>query len=127
MFTERKLGAPRVALGGCSAAKLKHAAPARELYTSALFRPPYPYREMACAAVFIVSAVYGVVAPSKIIRPYDRSLREWSKREREDWGARTVMQLPSFGLSPVLVILAGTVYADALAHGAHWHNLPRPE
>jgi hypothetical protein len=37
------------------------------------------------------------------------------------------MQLPSLGRSPVLVLLAGKVYADALRHGAHWHNLPRPE
>jgi hypothetical protein len=127
MFTERKPGAPRVALVGCSAAKLKHAAPARELYTSALFRAAYAYAEMTCDAVVIVSAFYGVVAPKAIIRPYDRSLRQCNKREREDWGARTVMQLPSFGLSPVLVILAGKAYADALLHGAHWHNLPRPE
>jgi hypothetical protein len=127
MFTERKPGAPRVALVGCSAAKLKHAAPARELYTSALFRAAYGYAAMTCDAVVIVSAVYGIVAPSAIIRPYDRSLRQYSKREREDWGARTVMQLPSFGLSPVLVILAGKIYADALDSGAHWHNLPRPE
>jgi hypothetical protein len=127
MFMEKRLGAPRVALVGCSAAKLKHAAPARELYTSALFRAAYAYAEVTCDAVVIVSAVYGIVAPSVIIRPYDRSLRQYNKREREDWGARTVMQLPSFGLSPVLVILAGKVYADALVHGAHWHNLPRPE
>ena len=35
MFTEKKPGAPRVALVGCSASKLQHSAPARELYTSA--------------------------------------------------------------------------------------------
>ena len=50
------------------------------------------------------------------------------EREREDWGVRTVGQiLPSFQLPPLLVILAGTLYAGALAQGAHWHNLPRPE
>ncbi|MDI1451313.1 hypothetical protein QHF85_45145 [Polyangium sp. 6x1] len=27
----------------------------------------------------------------------------------------------------MLVLLAGEVYADALRHGAHWHNMPRPE
>ncbi|WP_437972237.1 DUF6884 domain-containing protein [Sorangium sp. So ce260] len=128
MFTEKKPGAPRVALVGCSASKQKHPAPARELYTSALFRAAYDYAERTCDAVLIVSAFYGAVAPKAVIRPYDRSLRLYNKREREDWGVRTVGQiLPSFELPPQLVILAGTLYAGALVHGAHWHNLPRPE
>lgn len=128
MFTEKKLGAPRVALVGCSASKLKKSAPARELYTSALFRTSYEYAEKTCDVVLIASAFYGVVAPSAVIRPYDRNLRQYNKDERENWGVRTVGQiLPSFELPPQLVILAGKVYADALLYGAHWHNLPRPE
>jgi hypothetical protein len=128
MFTEKKPGAPRVALVGCSASKLKKSAPARELYTSALFGAAYAYAEKTCDAILIVSAFYGVVAPKAVIRPYDLSLRKYNKSEREHWGVRTIGQLlPSFVLPPLLVILAGKVYADALLHGAHWHNLPRPE
>ena len=128
MFTEKKPGAPRVALVGCSASKLKRAAPARELYTSLLFRAAYAYADKTCHGVLIVSAFYGVVAPKVIIRPYDRSLRKYNKSEREQWGVRTVGHLlPSFALPPVLIILAGNVYADALLYGAHWHDLPRPE
>lgn len=129
MFTEKKAGAPRVALVGCSASKKKHAAPARDLYTSALFRAAYAYAEMTCDAVLIVSALYGVVAPKAIIRPYDdRSLRQYKKSERETWGVRTVGHiLPSFARPPQLILLTGRVYADALLHGAHWHNLPEPE
>ena len=128
MFTEKKPDAPRVALVGCSASKLKQSAPARKLYTSALFKAAYDYAEKNCDAVLIVSAFYGVVAPRAVIHPYDRSLRQYNKREREDWGVRTVGQLlPSFKVPPQLIILAGKLYADALAHGAHWHNLPRPE
>lgn len=128
MFTEKMHGALRVALVGCSASKLKKSAEARELYTSALFRAAYDYAEKTCDAVLIVSAFYGVVAPKAVIQPYDRSLRQYNKREREDWGVRTVGQiLPSFKVPPQLIILAGKLYADALAHGAHWHNLPRPE
>jgi hypothetical protein len=128
MFTEKKPGAPRVALVGCSASKLKKSAPGRELYTSALFRASYAYAEKTCDAILIVSALYGAVAPKAVIRPYDRSLRQYNKGERENWGVRTVGQiLPSFELPPLLVILAGQIYAEALLYGAHWHNLPRPE
>jgi hypothetical protein len=55
-------------------------------------------------------------------------LRQYNKREREDWGVRTIGQLlPSCKIPPQLVVLAGKEYADALAYGAHWHNLPKPE
>jgi hypothetical protein len=128
MFTEKKSGALRVGLVGCSASKLKLAAPAQELYTSALFRAAYAYAEKTCDAVLIVSAFHGVVAPKAIIRPYDWSLRRYRKSERENWGVRTMgYLLPSFAQPPLLVILTGRIYADALAHGAHWHNLPLPE
>lgn len=113
---------------GCSASKLKKSAPARELYTSALFRAAYDYAEKRCDAVLIVSAFYGVVAPNAMICPYDRSLRQYNKCEREDRGVRTIGQLLlAFKAPPQLVILAGKLYADALAYGAHWHTLPRPE
>ena len=95
MFTEKKPGAPRVALVGCSASKLKKSAPARELYTSALFRAAYEYAEKTCDAILIASTFYGVVAPKAVIRPYDRSLRKYNKREREHWGVRTDAQIGS--------------------------------
>jgi hypothetical protein len=128
MFTDKQPSAKRVALVGCSARKNKKPAPAKDFYTSALFRAAYEYAEKTCDAVIIVSAFYGAVAPKTVLHPYDRNLREFRKSDREDWGARTVGELlPSFQVPPQLVILAGEIYADALLHGAHWHNLPRPE
>jgi hypothetical protein len=128
MFTEPLPNALRVALVGCSASKLQHPAPARELYTSALFRTSLAYAEGTCDALLIVSALHGVIAPNAVIGPYDRSLRQYNKREREGWGVRTIGHLlPAFEVPPQLVILAGTLYADALAYGAHWHSLPRPK
>ncbi|WP_372518204.1 DUF6884 domain-containing protein [Polyangium jinanense] len=59
MFTQAKPGASRVALVGCSARKLDHAAPARKFYTSALFRATVAYAEATCNAVRVVSALYG--------------------------------------------------------------------
>jgi hypothetical protein len=128
MFTEMQPGAKRVALVGCAAQKSKKPAPAKDFYTSALFRAAYEYAEKTCDVVIIVSAFYGAVAPKTVLHPYDRNLRKFRKSEREDWGARTIGELlPSFRPPPQLVILAGEIYADALLHGAHWHNLPLPE
>src|SRR5580700_10605924 len=105
MFTERLPNAPRVALVGCSAQRLAHAAPARELYTSALFRASLAYAEATCGATVIVSAYHGAVAPNALIGPYARNLRLASKADRVAWGERTVGQvLHSFrGVPPQLV------------------------
>jgi hypothetical protein len=128
MFTQVNPRAPRVALVGCSARKLDRGAPARELYTSALFRAAVAYAEAKCDAVRVVSALYGAVELDAHLEPYDRNLRAFGKRDREGWGVRTVAEvIGGFAVPPVLVVLAGQVYADALVFGAHWHNLPRPE
>ena len=128
MFTEKKPDAQRVALVGCSATKLSRKAPARELYTSSLFRASYEYAEKTCDAVLIVSTFHGLVTPDTVLEPYDRNLRKLRKIERESWGMRTIGELWSkFKVPPQLVILAGKVYAEALVFGAHWHGLPKPE
>lgn len=128
MFTDKKPDALRVALVGCSASKLDHAAEARELYTSQLFRASYAFAEKTCDAVLIASAFHGLVAPNTILHPYDRSLRGLRKTEREDWGVQVIGPLlSSFKPAPQVVLLAGKLYADALMYGAHWHALPRPE
>jgi hypothetical protein len=127
MFTEPLPDAPRVALVGCSAQKLDHEAAASIFYTSALFRASFEYAQKTCDAILIVSAFYGLVTPHQVLQPYDRSLAIYGKREREDWGVRTIGQLPMAFQKPQLVILAGKLYAEALTYGAHWHALPRPE
>lgn len=130
MFTDPKPGALRVALVGCGASKLDRPAPARELYTSNLFHLSIKYAEKTCDQVFIVSALHGVVEPEQVFEPYNWDLRKLGKREREDWGVRTiggVYPSPKFDVPPRLVIVAGKLYAEALLYGAHWHNLPRPE
>ncbi len=128
MFTEARPEAPRVALVGCSARKLDRGAPARELYASPLFRAAVTYAEATCEAVRVVSALHGAVRLDAWLEPYDRSLRSFGKSDREGWGVRTVAELiGDFAVPPMLVVLAGQVYADALVYGAHWHNLPRPE
>jgi uncharacterized protein DUF6884 len=128
MFTEKLPGAKRVALVGCAAMKSKKLAPAKDFYTSPLFRAAYDYAEKTSDVVIIVSAYYGAVAPKTMLHPYDRNLRTLRKSEREGWGVRTVGELlPAFSPPPQLVIVAGEIYADALLHGAHWHNLPWPK
>ncbi len=127
MYTTPAPNAPRVALVGCAAQKAKHRTKARVLYTSALFRTSLEYAEKTCDEVLIVSALYGIIPPDQVIEPYNRKLDEFGLRDREDWGCREMTTFARREVKPVVVILAGKLYADALMYGAHWHNLPRPE
>jgi hypothetical protein len=112
---------------GCSAIKAPHPAPARDFYRSPLFRAALAYAEARTKHVAIVSAKYGAVKLDQELEPYDMKLTGLRKRDREDWGARTVDELRVwFKPAPIFLLLCGEVYADALLHGAHWHNLPRP-
>ncbi len=108
--------------------KLDRGAKARDLYTSGLFRASIAYAEATCNEIRVVSALYGAVKLDAWLEPYERDLRALGKKDREAWGARTVAEaIRAFKIPPVLVILAGQIYEDALVYGAHWHNLPKPE
>jgi hypothetical protein len=127
MFTMPHKDSPLVAVVGCSAIKAPRPAPARDFYRSPLFKAALAYAEARTKHVVVVSAYYGIVQLGQVLEPYDRKLTALRKREREDWSARTVDPLTRFyGTPPTLLLLCGEVYADALLHGAHWHNLPRP-
>lgn len=127
MFTMPHKDAPLVAVVGCSAIKADTPAHAREFYRSPLFKAALAYAEARTKHVVVVSAYYGIVQLDQVLQPYDLKLTALRKRDREDWGARTVDPLTRFnGTPPILLLLCGEAYADAILHGAHWHNLPRP-
>lgn len=59
-----------VTLVGCGGSKRPHAAPARDLYTSTLFRKSAAYAE-TLGPWFIASAKHGLLHPDTVIEPYD--------------------------------------------------------
>ena len=127
MYSNAVSNAPRVALVGCSAKKRPNPADARSFYTSNLFRASLAYAEASCARTFVVSAMYELLSLDDVVEPYDMKLDKLGKVYRDAWGVRTLRHFASWKMKPVLVILAGNVYVEALLHGAHWHHLPRPE
>ena len=59
----------RLAIIGCGAAKLGHAAPARELYAGCLFRAARQHVEAAGLPWLILSALHGLVEPAAVRAP----------------------------------------------------------
>jgi hypothetical protein len=105
----------RVGLVSCVSQKESRPAPARDLYASPLFRKAREYVEAHCDAWFVLSARYGLVSPTKIISPYDDTLKSKSKAERTRWAEQVWADLRTH-LQPddQVLLLAGETYRETL-------------
>ncbi|WP_262852281.1 DUF6884 domain-containing protein [Mumia quercus] len=109
--------APDLVLVGCVKKKLDVPAPAKDLYTSTLFRKERAYAEQAGARWFVLSAEHGLVDPEQVLEPYDLRLSKTSRDYRRAWGARVVKQLgEAVGTvdGRTIEVHAGSAYADAI-------------
>jgi hypothetical protein len=114
---------PRVALVSCVKSKRASATPARELYTSQLFRSLRGYAEARAEAWYVLSAEHGLLHPDQVIAPYERTLNTMRKADRLAWADRVQGQLLEV-LPPgaEVIMLAGERYRTDLvpflrAHG----------
>jgi Family of unknown function (DUF6884) len=108
----------RVILLGCVGQKLDRPAPAKDLYTSPLWRKRRAYAEASGCPWAILSAAHGLVMPDEELRPYDVTLNTFRLREREAWAGRVAMGLRHhFGplvAGDVFEVHAGEKYLDGL-------------
>ncbi|MBA4189527.1 MAG: hypothetical protein C0467_16185 [Planctomycetaceae bacterium] len=103
----------RIVLVSCVKTKQKCPAPARELYTSPLFKGMRQYAERVGDAWYVLSAQYGVLRPDELVAPYERTLKAMPKKERIEWGQQ--VQLKLLELLPPdseVIILAGEAYRE---------------
>lgn len=114
----RQWTSTRVALVSCSARKLDHAAPARELYTGDLFRLSMAWleaRDHVYPNVGILSAKHGLVMPDDEIEPYDQPVADFGTDERKAWERLVHEQLMGrWGAGRIYTVLAGADYRRAL-------------
>lgn len=108
-----------VGLVGCAAAKLQRPAPARDLYTSALFRKSAAYVEHHADRWYVLSALHGLVHPDTVLDPYNVRLGV-NRRESPpiwQWVDRVLTQLTEALVDvddPRLLVLAGEQYRTIL-------------
>jgi hypothetical protein len=84
---------PRIGLVGCVKGKLSDSAPARDLYTSDLFAGRRAFVERSCDCWYILSALHGLVDPSRVLEPYDHTLKDVSAIDRRAWSSGVVEDL----------------------------------
>lgn len=107
----------RIVLVACAAQKLKTPARAADLYTSPLFRRAREFAEAHADAWYILSALHGLLDPERITAPYDFTLKECRRREREQWAWRVISELRSAAPPRShIIILAGKLYREHLEY-----------
>ena len=105
----------RVALVSCVKSKRAAASPARELYTSQLFRGLRAYAEAHADTWYILSAEHGVLRPEDVIAPYEKTLTTMPKRDRVAWAGRVQPQLLEILPSGAeVILLAGSRYREGI-------------
>ncbi len=83
-----------VVLISCVKRKLDHAAPAKDLYTSPLFRLSWKYAKTRNPdKIFILSAKYHLLNSEKVVEPYDQTLNRMNSQDRREWSARVLKEL----------------------------------
>jgi hypothetical protein len=80
-----------IGLVACAKSKRKGALPARELYSSELFKKAIRYSRRNYDRWYILSAKHGLVEPETVLEPYDEALSRKSRLQQETW-ARSVFQ-----------------------------------
>lgn len=80
----------KIGLIGCVHTKLDTPAPARDLYTSPLFKYRRLYVETFCHDWGILSAKHGLLLPDQVVEPYEEKLKP---QHAENWALNVRRQL----------------------------------
>jgi hypothetical protein len=116
-------------LVSCVSQKVLEPAPARLLYRSDWFVKVRSLVEKQSADWFILSALYGVVAPDDRIAPYEKTLNGAHIAERRAWSENAYRQLtPYLTNRRRIVMFAGQRYREflmpALRRAGHEVDVP---
>ena len=104
-----------VALISCVKSKREGRHPAKELYTSPLFRKMLAFAESRKPdLIYVLSAKYGLVPIEKEIDSYEQTLATMSKAERYLWANQVVTDLSKTCdiQRDQFLLLAGRIYGE---------------
>jgi len=123
-----KRNAKPLVLVACCGPKLDHAAEARDIYVSDLFKKARAYAERFGGDWLILSAKHGVIDPTRVIEPYDQR-PPTTRAGKRQFAQRLALQLREHRAREIIV-LAGEDYcgwidavdvAPAAEHGPPPH------
>lgn len=104
----------RICLVSCSKSKRDSPAQARDLYTSPIFKKSIAAASCLADRVFIVSAKHGLLAPTKIVAPYDQTFVRMDRDAIDAWIEGVREQLTLIEPFDEVIVLAGQTYVNAI-------------
>jgi hypothetical protein len=120
-----------IVLLSCTKSKLDQKAPAQELYSpSPTFQKTLAYgKSLKPDAMYILSAKHHLVPLNKELAPYDLTLKEMPKEEKEKWGEEVMRQMKAKNIDPnktKFIFLTGTEYQKPLLKYIPESNIETP-
>lgn len=121
----------RIVFLSCTKSKFDKRSEAQELYSaSPMFRKTLEYgKSLKPNKIYILSAKHHLTPLTKMLEPYDLTLKEMSKAEKDTWGEVTIGQIKANGINPetdTFIFLAGTEYIKPLTKYIPESNIEEP-
>jgi hypothetical protein len=121
----------KVVLLSCTKAKLDKPAAAQDLYSpSPMFQKTKAYGEsLKPDKTYILSAKHHLVPLDKQLEPYDMTLKDFNKPQKEQWAETVISQMNDKGIKPesdTFVFLAGSEYIKPLKEHIPEENIINP-
>lgn len=109
----------KIVLLSCTKSKLNKPSQAQNLYSaSPMFQKTLEYgKALHPDKMFILSAKHHLVPLTKVLEPYDKTLKEMSKDEKEKWGEEVYKQMKQHKINPekdTFIMLTGSEYMKPL-------------
>ncbi|MBD2110350.1 MULTISPECIES: DUF6884 domain-containing protein [Cyanophyceae] len=106
----------KIALVSCVSKKQYYPCAAKDLYQSTWFIKAKAYVEKHYSIWFILSAQHGLVEPSDVISPYDKTLKSIPSEARNEWAQNVLDEIKRLtNNSSEIHIFAGETYRENLA------------
>jgi basic membrane lipoprotein Med (substrate-binding protein (PBP1-ABC) superfamily) len=108
-----------IVLLSCTKSKLDKPSQAQDLYSaSPTFKKTLEYgKSLKPDKMYILSAKHYLVPLTKVLAPYDKTLKEMPKEEKDAWGEKVLEQMKGAGINPEkdrFIFLTGTEYMKPL-------------
>jgi hypothetical protein len=120
-----------IVLLSCTKSKLDKPAQAQDLYSpSPTFRKTLEYgKSLKPDKMYILSAKHYLVPLTKKLAPYDLTLKDMKKEEKEKWGEKVIQQMKSADINlnkDKITFLTGTEYMKPLIKYIPSSNINTP-
>ena len=109
----------KIVLLSCTKSKLDKPSQAQDLYSaSPMFRKTLEYgKSLQPDKMFILSAKHHLVPLTKVLEPYDKTLKEMSSEEKKMWADEVIKQIKNQDLNlekDQFIFLTGSEYMKPL-------------